>query len=108
MTGIKGNGIKHCYRAKSQGPIYQIWMGSHLQKSKDGRKVPKMQMAAFFGKSLLSQLLHNLESHVWGQNWGIQGQGIHLCRFQIDTYPKMFFFWRCMSAILDFYDLDQF
>ena len=28
--------------------------------------------------------------------------------FQIDTYPKMFFFWTCMSAVLDFYDLDQF
>ena len=25
-----------------------------LQKSKDGRKMPKMQMATFFGKSLLS------------------------------------------------------
>ena len=53
---------------RSQGPIYQIWMGSHLQKSKDGRKMPKMQMAAFFVKSLLSQLLQYLESHVWGQN----------------------------------------
>ena len=26
--------------------------------------MPKMQMAAFFGKSLLSPLLHNLDSHV--------------------------------------------
>ena len=49
--------------------IYQIWMGSHLQKLKHGRKMPKMQ---------------------------------------IDTYSKMFFFLTCMSAILDFYDLDQF
>ena len=32
--------------------------------------MPKMQMAAFFGKRLLSQLLHYLESHVWGQNEG--------------------------------------
>ena len=40
-----------------------------------------MQMAAFFGKSLLSQLVHYLESDVWSQNWGIQGQGIHLFRF---------------------------
>ena len=28
------------------------WMGSHLQKSKDGRKMLKMQMAALFGKKL--------------------------------------------------------
>ena len=42
--------------------------GEPPQKTKDGQKMPKMQMAAFYGKSLLSQLLHNLESHVWGQN----------------------------------------
>ena len=52
------------FLSQVSGPIYQIWMGSHLQKSKDGRKMPKMQMAAFFGNSLLSQLLHYLESHV--------------------------------------------
>ena len=69
MTAIKENGIKHCYRADKGNtllepcPIHQIWMGSHLQKLKDGRKMPKMQMAAFFGKSLLSQLLHYLENH---------------------------------------------
>ena len=67
----------------TEGPIYQIWMGSHLQKSKDGRKMPNMQMAAFFGESLLSQLLHYLESHVWSQNWDIQGQGIHSYWFQV-------------------------
>ena len=39
--------------------------------------MPKMKMAALFGKSLLSQVLHYLESPVWGKNLDIQGQGIH-------------------------------
>ena len=43
--------MKQASRAKSQGPIYQIWMGSHLENSKDGRKIQKMKMAALFGKN---------------------------------------------------------
>ena len=68
-----GGALTECYRVWGGGGGGSLIegdqgeMGSHLQKSKDGRKMPKMQMAAFFGKRLLSQLLHYLESHVWGQ-----------------------------------------
>ena len=76
MTGIKENGIKHCYTTDKGNTLLEpslkvlfikFGWGATFEKSKDGRKMPKMQMAAFFGKSLLSQLLHYLESHVWGQ-----------------------------------------
>ena len=82
MTVIKDNGIKYCYRADKGSRFLSQVSRSYLSnldgeapsKVKVKRKMPKMQMAAFFGKSLLSQLLHYLESHVWGQNAsGTQG-----------------------------------
>ena len=76
MTGIKENGIKQCYRADKRNTLLEASLkvlfitfgrGATL-KNQRMAKMPKMKMAALFGKILLSQLLHYLESHVWGQN----------------------------------------
>ena len=73
MTGIKENGIKHCYRADKGNTLLEpslkvlfikFGWGATFKNQRMDIKIPKMQMAAFFGKSLLSQLLHYLESHV--------------------------------------------
>ena len=54
---IKDNGIKYCYRADKRNtllePTYQIWMGSHLERLKDGLFIPKMKMVALFGRKLI-------------------------------------------------------
>ena len=42
--------------------------GANFKNQRMDVKCQKCKMAAFFGKSLLSQLLHYLESHVWCQN----------------------------------------
>ena len=77
MTGIKENCIKHCYRADIGNTLLEPslkvlfikfgWRATFKSQRMDV-KMPKMQMTAFFGKTLLSQLLHYLERHVWGQN----------------------------------------
>ena len=41
-----------------QGPIYQIWKGSHLEKLKDGHTMSKMKMAALFGKFQTEAILN--------------------------------------------------
>ena len=77
MTGIKENGIKHCYRADKGNTLLEpslkvlfikFGWGATFKSQRMDVKMPEMQMAAFIGKTLLSQLLHYLESHVWGQN----------------------------------------
>ena len=76
MTGIKENGIKHCYRSDKGNMLLKpspkvlfvnFGWGATFKSQRMDVKCRKMQMAAFFGKSLFSQPLHYLESHVWGQ-----------------------------------------
>ena len=47
MTGIKENGTKHCYRADKQTTLLE----PSLQVLFITLKMPKMKMAALFGKN---------------------------------------------------------
>ena len=77
MTGIKENGIKHCYRADKGNTLLEPslkvlfikcgWGATFKSQRMDGKNAENSN-GCLFGKSLLSQLIRYLESHVLGQN----------------------------------------
>ena len=72
MTGIKENGIKHCYRADKENKLLEPSLKVLFIKFGWGAtfKSQRIDVKCRICKWLpsLSQLLHYLESHVWGQN----------------------------------------
>ena len=74
--------------------------GEPSSQIKDGRKMPKMQMAAFFGKSLLVQLLHYLKA-MFGVKIRIfkVKESIYV-DFKLTHIQKCCFFWTCMPILL--------
>ena len=77
MTGIKENGIKHCYIADKGNTLLEpslkvlfikFGWGATFKSQRMDIRMPKMQMAAFFGKSLLSQLQKSKDGHKNAEN----------------------------------------
>ena len=116
MTGIKANGIKHCYRAEkrkrflsqvsslAQGLIHQTWMGSHLEKSKDRHKMSKTKMAALFGRKLIISVSILLTKPCLGSKLGVSEcwrfNAMSATKQRNVQFTQIFFFINCFHCRL--------